>query len=186
MLADGARAASINRIVDVSGAPKGSVYHRFGGIDDLHAAMWARAVRRSQEGWLTAIAGPDPAEAAVAAALSVFDFAAEHPADARLLASLRREDLVDRASDPALLEDLARLNGRVREALAELARRLTGRASRRAVEAVALVTVDLPLGAVRRHLADGQPPPGHLRPLLEAAARQALAVLHGPGRPSRT
>ena len=41
-------------------------------------------------------------EAAVAAGLAIHDFAWQEPADARLLAALRREDLVGEVTDPAL------------------------------------------------------------------------------------
>jgi len=143
VLAEGARAATINRIVEASGVPKGSVYHRFGGIDDLLAAMWVRSVRRSQQRWLAAVEHPDPVEGAVAAALSVYDFAVDHPGDARLLASLRREDLVERTTDPRLVEELGSLNDGLHDALVGLARAITGRASRRAVEQIALATADL-------------------------------------------
>jgi AcrR family transcriptional regulator len=166
----GARAATVSRLVEVSGAPKGSIYHRFGGMDDLLGALWLRTVRRSQEAFLAALEEPDAVEAAVAAALSLHDFAATHPEDARLLVAVRREDLVHTASG----EELRRVNARMPEVMGELARRLYGRCSRAAVERVTFAVVDLPLGAVRRHLVEGSPLPGGLREQLEAAVRAAL------------
>jgi hypothetical protein len=56
-------------------------------------AMWIRSVRRSQERFLAELDHGDPYDAAVAAGLAISD-----PGDARLLASLRREDLVAQAS----------------------------------------------------------------------------------------
>jgi AcrR family transcriptional regulator len=49
-------AVTVDRIIDSSGAPKGSIYHRFSTVDDLLAAMWIRAVRRSQAAFLAELA----------------------------------------------------------------------------------------------------------------------------------
>ena len=172
MLESGARAATLDGIVAASGAPKGSIYHRWPTLNDLLAAMWIRAVRRSQESFLAALGDRDPVDGAVAAALTVHDFAQAHPADARLLASLRRKDLID--SDPALKTSLEELNRPLEAAILELARRLHGRATRTALEQTTFAVIDLPLGAVRRHLIAGTPLPSSLRAQLEAAVRAAL------------
>ena len=166
----GARAATVNRLVEVSGAPKGSIYHRFGTLDEVLGALWLRTVRRSQEAFLAALEEPDAVEAAVAAALSLHDFAAAHPEDARLLAAVRREDLVHTESG----DELRHVNARMPAVMGGLARRLYGRASRGAVERATFAVVDLPLGAVRRHLVAGTPLPAGLRGQLEAAVRAAL------------
>ena len=172
VLESGARAATLDGIVAASGAPKGSIYHRWPTLNDLLAAMWIRAVRRSQESFLAALGDRDPVDGAVAAALTVHDFAQAHPADARLLASLRRKDLID--SDPALRTSLEELNRPLEAAILELARRLHGRATRTALEQTTFAVIDLPLGAVRRHLIAGTPLPSSLRAQLEAAVRAAL------------
>jgi AcrR family transcriptional regulator len=174
VLDGGARAATLDGIVAASGAPKGSIYHRFGTLNDLLAAMWMRAVRRSQEDFLVALDHPDPVEAAVAAALTLHDFAKHHRADARLLASLRHSDLISSVHDASLRAWLEELNAPIKTAVIELARRLYGRATRTAVERTRFAVIDLPLGAVRRHLIGGDPPPRSLRPQLEAAVRAAL------------
>jgi AcrR family transcriptional regulator len=176
VLTGGARAATVNRLVEASGAPKGSIYHRFGTLDELLAALWLRTVRRSQAAFVAALEEPDAVEAAVAAALSLHDFARDHPADGRLLAAVRREDLVHTASG----DELRQVNARLPEVMGDLARRLYGRATRAAVERVMCAVVDLPLGAVRRHLIAGSPLPTTLRPQLEAAVRAALNPEGGP------
>lgn len=174
VLRAGARAVTLNAIVEVSGAPKGSIYHRFASVHELLAAMWIRAVKRSQDEFIEALAEPDPIEAAIAGALSIHDFARRHPADARLLASLRREDLIEKVSTPRLRGELARLNRPLQEAITELARRLFGEATDDKLEQTALAVADLPLGATRRHLIAGTPLPPQLRGQLEAAVHAAL------------
>jgi len=172
---DGARGVTIDRIVAASGVPKGSVYHRFSTVNDLLGSMWLRGVRRSQARFLEPLAANgDPVEAAVAAGLAIHDFAQQEPADARLLAALRREDLVGEVTDPALVAALSEVNDQLRAALTALARRLYGRASRDAVERTTCAVVDLPQGAVRRHLVNGVAVPGNVRSQLAAAIRAAL------------
>lgn len=176
VLDGGARAASVDGVVGRSGAPKGSIYHRFGSLDDLLAAMWLRAVRRSQERFIAALQVADPVDAAVAAGLAVLDFVTEQPADARLLASMRREDLLGIAVDAGLEKALREVNEPLRAAVTALARRLYGRASPVAVERTLFAVVDLPQGAVRRHLLAGSAPPAALRDQLERAVRGALST----------
>ena len=174
VLAGGARTATIDGIVTASGAPKGSIYHRFPTLNDLLAAMWIRAVRRSQESFLAELARDDAEEAAVAAALAIHDFALTDRPDSRLLASLRREDLIGSVTDAGLRAALDELNKPLVDALLALARRLYGRASRATVERTTLAVIDLPQGAIRRHLVSGTPLPRSTRPQLEAAVRAAL------------
>lgn len=175
VLREGARGVTVDRIVATSGAPKGSVYHRFSTVDNLLATMWLRAVRRSQDGFLQELtASGDPVEAAVAAGLAIHDFAWQEPADARLLAALRREDLVGEVTDPALAVALREVNDRLRAALTVLAQQLYGRATRDTVERTTCAAVDLPMGAIRRHLVGGAAVPGNVRSQLTAAIRAAL------------
>jgi len=176
VLDSGARSATINAIANASGAPKGSIYHRFASLNDLLAALWIRAVRRSQGEFLDALGHADATSAAVAAALSLHDFALRHPADARLLVALRREDLVASTSTPQLQSELEALNRPLEAALQSLARRLYSRATIGAVERTLTAVVDLPLGAIRRHLVAGTRLPATLRNQLEAAVRAALAT----------
>jgi AcrR family transcriptional regulator len=175
VLENGARAATIDAIVSRSGAPKGSLYHRFASLHDLLAEMWLRAARRAQAPFLQALGEPDPMEAAIAAALSLHDFAERHRADARLLASIRRTDLADSVDSARLEEELRELNRPLEAAVRDLARRLFGRVTVATTEATLLAVVDLPQGAIRRHLLAGSPFPRGLRGQIDAAVRAALS-----------
>ena len=175
VLSRGARAVTVDRIVAASGAPKGSVYHRFSTVSDLLATMWLRGVRRSQARFLEPLrAGGNPMDAAVAAGLAICDFAREEPADARLLAALRREDLVGEVTDPELTSALQQVNRELHEAVTALARRLYGRATRDAIERTTCAVIDLPQGAIRRHLVQGVPVPRSVRSQLAAAILAAV------------
>jgi len=174
LLNEGAGAATVSEIARVSGAPAGSIYHRFSSLDELFTRMWIRAVRRSQAEFRTAAADPDPVRAGVAAALSVYDFCDRHPADARLLLSFRRDDLIQRPLSDSARQELDELNEPVREVMTDLARRLYGRAGRQRLDRVALALVDLPHGALRRPLIEGQKLTPDRRAALGAAVRAAL------------
>jgi len=175
VLEEGASAATVAAIAQATGAPTGSIYHRFGSIDELLTAMWVRAVRRSQSEFAAAAANDDPLEAGVGAALSVYDFCVDDPGDGRLLLSLRREDLVRGPLPPAEVAELADLNEPVKRVISDLARRLYGRPSRSAIDRVLLAVFDLPHGAVRRPLLAGQRPSTGRRKALAVAVRAALA-----------
>jgi len=175
VLEEGAGAATVGAIASASGAPIGSIYHAFGSRDTLLAQLWIRAVRRSQRRFLDALEDEsEPLDSAVAAALSIYDFARDEPGDARLLVSLRREDLIQMPLPAELASELAELNRPIEEATGALARRLFGRVSRERVEQTALAVFDLPYGALRRHLVSGKRPPAALRAPLARAVRAAL------------
>jgi AcrR family transcriptional regulator len=176
VLAEGPRAASVAAISQASGAPVGTLYHRFGSRDGLLAAAWFRALERYQAIALAAEAAhrDDPVEAGVALAASVLSFAAAEPDDARLLLAVRRADLLD-GDDGALRERLYRGNEPLREALRRIARARYGRADARAVERVMRAVVDLPAAAIRRHVrGDGRPLPSWLAGDVAAATRALL------------
>jgi AcrR family transcriptional regulator len=175
VLEEGVGAATVGAIAGASGAPIGSIYHAFGSRDTLLARLWIRGVGRSQTRFLQAVEeGDDPFDDAVAAALSIYDFAREEPGDARLLVSIRREDLVQMPLTADVAEELRGLNRPIEEAIRSLARRLFGRAGKDQIEQTALAVFDLPHGALRRHLASGKRPPAALRAPLARAVRASL------------
>lgn len=147
VLAHGPRATSIAAIARDSGAPIGTLYHRFGSRDGILAAVWLRAIERFQARALDGARIEDPLESAMAMARAAVEFAIEHPLDAELLLAVRRRDLVDEA----LPERLDEMNAPLQDALARVARARFGRADARTVDRVARAVVDLPAGAVRRH-----------------------------------
>jgi AcrR family transcriptional regulator len=174
LLADGGPAATVDAIAEASGAPMGSIYHRFGSREALITRLWMRAVYRSQASFVAAIEDPEPKEAAVGAALSIIDFCQEHPADAQLLASFGREDLLGVTGEGPLAEELEELNRPVERAVSGLAKRLYGKRTRTALDRTMLVVFDLPYGATRRHLVAGARLPSTLRSDLEEAARAVI------------
>ena len=143
LLEAGSPSATMEAIAAASGAPTGTLYHRFGSRDELIARLWIRAVYRSQASFVAAMERDDAKEAAMAAAMSIVNFCEEHPEDARLLAAFRREDLVKALPDGPLADELEVVNRPVERAVVQLAQRLYGKRSRAAVERTLLAVLRL-------------------------------------------
>lgn len=176
VLDGGPRAASVAAIAAASGAPAGTLYHRFGNRDGILTAAWLRALERFQARAMAAEA-ETPLETATAMAAAAVSFARERPEDARLLLTIRPTDLLDGEPDAAFRETLAAMNAPLNERIRTLARELYGSGRARCVDAVARAVADLPYAVVRRHAHD-EPMPAWLEDDVAASAR---AVLQGFG-----
>jgi AcrR family transcriptional regulator len=178
VLAEGPRAASVGAIAKVSGAPAGTLYHRFGNRNGILAAAWLRALERFQARALAADADT-VLESAVATAVAAVNFMRELPDDARLLVTLRPSDLLDGEPDAAFRQTLDAMNAPLIERVSTFAREIYGSVDPRCVDAVARAVVDLPGAIVRRHTND-DPIPSWLEDDVAAASR-ALLTSFAPG-----
>ncbi|MBF6328549.1 TetR/AcrR family transcriptional regulator [Nocardia transvalensis] len=158
VLRDGPRAAGVAAIAAASGAPVGTLYHRFGNRNGVLVATWIRALERFQQRAMTAGDHTDPMEAAVAMAVATIEFARDLPDDASLLLQLRPRDLLDGEPDTDLRERLDRMNAPLIERLHVLTEQLYGTDDERTINHLALAVVDLPYAALRRHARTGVPP----------------------------
>ncbi|SOJ53150.1 HTH-type transcriptional repressor ComR [Mycobacterium simulans] len=172
VLSHGPRAASVAAIAKASGAPAGTLYHRFGNRDGVVSAAWLRALQRFQSRALAAT-GDSAVDTATAMAVAAITFARELPDDARLLLAVRPSDLVDGQPDAEFRRTLAAMNAPLIERVRELAAQLYDTGDPRAVDAVSRAVVDLPYAVVRRHAYD-DPLPDWLESDVAAAARALL------------
>ena len=161
VLTHGPRAASVAAIAEASGAPVGTLYHRFGNRDGVVAAAWLRALDRFQSKALEA--GGDaairtPLDRAIAMAVSAVAFAREGPDDARLLLTIRPGDLLDGQPDAEFRKTLAEMNAPLIDKVRELAQQLYGGDDARSIDAVSRAVADLPYAVVRRHAHDERMP----------------------------
>jgi AcrR family transcriptional regulator len=169
----GARGATVDAIARAAGAPVGSIYHRFSSIDELLAAVWLRAVRRSQERALAVPAAPGrPLQSAIEVALAMYDHCLAEPQDTLLLDVLHQRDLLALETG-ATAAEVATANDEILALMARLARTLYGRADQRGRDLVLLALVDLPHGFAHRQLTSGQRTPARRR-RLPAAVRAVL------------
>ncbi|WP_018602302.1 TetR/AcrR family transcriptional regulator [Mycobacterium sp. 155] len=174
VLTDGPRAASVAAIARASGAPAGTLYHRFGNRDGILTAAWLRALERFQSRAMAA-AGDTSVDSAVAMGVAAVRFARATPEDARLLLTIRPSDLLDGEPDVNFETRLATMNAPLIGRLRELARGVFGSDDTRTMDAIARAVVDLPYAVVRRH-ADDAELPVWLEEDLAQAVRALLSV----------
>ena len=168
----GARALTMSAVARATGAPSGSVYHRFPDRPALLAAVWLNTVAAFQDGYRQAV-GDEPTVAdAVRAAEWVVDWCRTNPGPATVLQAGERAFEPDSWTVESRRELTAFKEQQARELRALVARisRQTGLPRDQAH----FVLIELPLAAVRRHLAAGEPPPPRVRTLVRDLSRAIL------------
>ncbi len=170
ILSGGPFAASARAVSAATGAPSGSIYHRFPRRDDLIAAAWLRAQDRFLTAYLGQLTSPD-ADAGAAAAAVVLTWSAEYPQDAALLLRYSLRDLLRHQASGDLTDHADTNQRRIQAAITDFA---TSR--NRPLADVTLAVVDLPYAVARRVLRDRRPPsPDEVK-----AVRRAASLLLGP------
>jgi AcrR family transcriptional regulator len=152
-----------------TGAPSGSLYHRFPDRAALLGELWLRTVLRFHEGYLGQLAIPEPRRAAAAAARHVVEWSSSRPAEASVL--LHPRAAYEPAGwPPELARHADEADGQLRAAIAALISRL-GVEQDRAIAAL----VDLPYAVVRRHLTEGRRLGPDAADLVERCALRLIA-----------
>ncbi len=171
----GPRGVTTAAVSERSGAPTGSLYHRFGSRSSMVAELWVRTIGRFHEYVLGAVANEEPGlPRALSFAKAVVDFSARNPQDARLLLVASRDELQkDENLPPDLKEAVVTLNAPVEDMTRQLCRELYGRVTAPGVERVALAVAGLPYTAIRRRLLQDRDPTG-VWPMVEQGARAIL------------
>jgi AcrR family transcriptional regulator len=93
--AGGPGAATIGAISQMLKAPSGSIYHRFASRDTLLGRLWLNKAAFFQNRFAAALATPDPAQAGLAAALSMLGAVRDDFAGARIMLLHQRDDFLD-------------------------------------------------------------------------------------------
>lgn len=186
----GAAGVTVRGLATAADVPNGTIYHAFGSLNALLAQVWLRAAKAFL-GLQTELieqalaAAPDPATAArdavVAAAMTPAVFAEGRPAAARLLLTVRREELLGPDLPDADADALHGLDTQLVQVLIRLAQLVWGRRDRHAVDVITTCVVDLPTALFRRAITgpavDGSSViDAELRQRLAAAVRAVLAI----------
>jgi AcrR family transcriptional regulator len=146
----GPASVTIASVSAASGAPSGSLYHRFDDRAVLLGQLWLRTTGTFQQGFLGALDSVPGIDGCVAAATYVIEWCRDHPAEARLL--LRGpEDFAAADWPPATRRRAAADRRALTKTLQERATEL----DEPALDRILLATIDLPLAVVRRHLQAG-------------------------------
>lgn len=183
VLRQGIRKTTVASVARESGAPVGSIYHRFAGIDDVLAGVWTRAVTRSQDAFDHLDDGvSSPVDAAVAIALASFDFCTAHPEDVLLLERLTRRDVFGLKLSPTALTEVRAVDERAIELMGLAARRI-GDASTATAH---LIVIEVPQTFARSALSSHRAEQAVRRAQLEAAVRAVMdpdAITSAPTAP---
>ena len=156
-----------------TGASTGSIYHRFESIDALIGELWTRTVIHFQDGFVASLQGDDSLEAGVRAAVHTPRWSRAHPAEAALLLTRNRGELV-RELPQELGQRLTEVHERTAKALRTFSRRHFGSRSRTARETTRFALVDVPYAVTRRNILEGHPPPEFVDELVARTARALL------------
>lgn len=168
----GARAVTMAAVARETGAPSGSVYHRFADRAALFAALWLRTVRRFEDGVLAAIESAPPGEAAVVAATWAIDWSRENLGEAIVLYAGPQAFSPDTWSAESQAALAAHDAGRD-QTLAALVKKLA--AGGVPPDEIALVMFDLPYAVMGRYLGRGEAPPARARDLVARVAAKVVA-----------
>ncbi|WP_158887723.1 TetR/AcrR family transcriptional regulator [Amycolatopsis anabasis] len=167
---DGVRGVTMTAVARRTGAPSGSIYHRFPDRAALLAAVWLRTVHRFHTGFLEALDHEPALEAAENAAKHTIAWCRKHPQEAAILYTGKRAFSPDDWSPKDIKESNA-----TDKTLQNALQTMAGRLKPATQDEVLLALVDLPYAVARRHLANGQPPPPRAVDLVARTARSILA-----------
>ena len=166
LAADGPAAVTMSAVSRATGAPSGSVYHRFSTRAALCGQLWVRTEERLQRELAEVMSSSDnPAQRCVAGALRILAWCREHPHEAQVL--LAGPDALAMADWPeTFTRGRKRLQRKLRKVLAEV----PGDASR-----VSAAVIDVPYAIARRHLRAGQTIPVSADAIVADCARALIA-----------
>ena len=178
--------ATVAQVSAASGAPTGSIYHRFRSRDELLVRLWLRSIGRLHDRLLQVEhEHDDPDEALVALAVETARYCRAHPAEARAMTLYRHERLSQTAPEE-LREQVVHLNDRAFAMFGRLgARRFPASADDpRLVELVFTSVVGLCYGLIRPYIVAGTPIPQWLDDVIARACSAALTVADAWTAPS--
>ncbi|MFD9890466.1 TetR/AcrR family transcriptional regulator [Amycolatopsis sp. NPDC059027] len=181
----GAGKVTVRTLAAAAGVPNGTIYHAFGSISALLGQVWLRAATDFldlQTELVEAALGDagDSAAAVVAAADTAAVFALRRPAAARMLLTVKKDDLLGPQLPAEIADALLALDKRVVALLVRLTHLRWGRRDGAAVEVLTTCVVDLPTALFRRALTGPLDRPAPIgadaRERLAAAVRAVLSV----------
>jgi len=152
----GPAATTVTAISEALGAPSGSIYHRFRTRDELLGKLWLSKARLFQGRAESALKAPDAKRAALAAALSILDTAREDMVGARIMLLYRREDFFVPGWPASMKREAERLGQQVNVMIGQTTRRLFGRSTTSARQAVRFAVLEAPVAAIKSYVASGE------------------------------
>jgi AcrR family transcriptional regulator len=148
--ADGPAAVTMSAVARATGAPSGSMYHRFPTRAALCGELWMRTEERFHAGFTAALSiSEDPQARCVAGARYTVQWCRDHPSEAQVL--LTGAEALGAADWPdELTSRRKRLHRTLRRTLAGIPAE---------PDRVNAAVIDIPYSVVRQHLLAGRPIP---------------------------
>ena len=167
----GPAAVTVASITAQLKAPTGSFYHRFASRNVLLGALWLRTVIDFQQGVSAALDADD----GLRAALHTPTWARANLDRACLLLLYDRDDFVQGEWPEELRERVAEMTQRMQTGSLRAARVIFGRDGPEEVRLARFLIAEVPVAAVRQHLARREPPPALVDRLIRTTYRAVVA-----------
>jgi AcrR family transcriptional regulator len=165
LAAEGPSAVTMSAVARATGAPSGSVYHRFPTRAALCGELWVRTEERFQDALVDALSvDQGTQQRCVAGALRIVQWCRENSADAQVLLAGPHE--LGMADWPDPIRARKRLQRKLRKAFGDLPDE-DGR--------VTAAVIDVPGAIVRRHLRARQTIPVSVDAIVTDCARALIA-----------
>ncbi|MGW0160332.1 TetR/AcrR family transcriptional regulator [Mycobacterium sp. NPDC003323] len=169
----GPAAVTVRAVASAAGVSNGALYHNFSSRAELLGRAWVRAGTRFLSIQRAAAESASGREAVVAAAYAPVLFAERHPDSARLVLTVRREEILGPGLSDELTAQLHGLDRRLVTLLIGLAEGMWGRGDAAAVDTITTCVVDLPTAILLNRDRLGDPT---ARAQLGAAVRAVLDI----------
>jgi AcrR family transcriptional regulator len=173
----GPQAVTMADVARETGAPTGSIYHRYRSREHLLAELWMEVVEGFQAGFAGRLARADDVEEAVDAARFMVSWTREHPLEARLLLLHRRQDFVSGQWPEDLSDRAAALEPQLGSALRDYATRAFGRSDADTMARLRYALLDAPFGAIKPYVQSRKRLPPVVDDLVATTARAVLASI---------
>ncbi|MDO9515894.1 MAG: TetR/AcrR family transcriptional regulator [Syntrophales bacterium] len=156
LLAEGGPGSvTIKAVAEETGAPVGSVYHRFLSRNILLAELWLRIIDLFQVEFLEALAQGD----GLRAALYTPQWVRKHPKEGKVLLMYRQEDLASGTWPEDIRERALSLREELNEGIRSFVKHRFGRVTEQNFSRAVFALFDVPHGAVRRYMEVDTVPP---------------------------
>jgi AcrR family transcriptional regulator len=167
LAADGPAAVTMSAVARATGAPSGSMYHRFPTRAVLCGELWMRTEERFHAGLTAALSATgDPQARCVAGARYTMQWCRDHLVEAQVL--LAGADALCLADWP---EELTARRRRLHRSLRRLLADVPGDADR-----VNAAVIDIPYAVVRRHLLARRAIPASADAIVSDCARALISA----------
>ena len=175
--ADGPSAATIGAVARATGAPTGSLYHRFRSRDTLLGEVWLQTATAFQNGYFAVLSEEDAQRAGLRAVGYFVRRVRTDLSEARTLLLHRREDFIDRGWPVSMERRAAALRDQMRQEVRAFAHRAVGRTDQRTLRMIGFALLEAPLAAVRRHVEANESPPPSVDLLVAATYRAVMRLV---------